>query len=82
MTLNVVMIPDAEHCERVTAFVWVVFEGTGANAGLKTCVVADNAADAAAIVRGRALNGAPVTVRRAVPADLDLVVFEPETSLD
>ena len=82
MTLNVVLIPDAEHCERVTAFVWVVFEVTGANSGLKTCVVADNAADAAAIVRGRALDGGPLTVRRAVPADLDLVVFEPESGLD
>ena len=71
MNISVLVIPEAEYCDRVTAFVWAVMDSDGR----KHCVVAETPEDAASIVRGRAINGPLLTVRRATPQDVDTADF-------
>lgn len=71
MNISVLVIPEAEYCERVTAFVWAVMDSEGR----KLCVVAETAEDAASIARGRTVEGPTLTVRRATPQDVDTADF-------
>lgn len=60
--------PQVTPLDAVTAYVWVVIEDTG----VRHCVIAATAMDAAAIVLGRAIEWPRLTIRRATEHDVDL----------